>query len=386
MDVDGLTRTGGPSGTGGLTAAAGDLLVLVGTMKGAFVFRSGPDRREFQVSGPHFPGHAVYALAFDGRAGRRRLLAGTTSSHWGAVVRSSDDLGRTWTDPAEGNVRFPAGTDAALAQVWQLTPAGPDRPDTVWAGVQPAALFRSDDAGETFELVRGLWDHPHRPRWMPGGGGLCLHTIVPDPSDPDRMWVAISTGGVYRTEDGGGTWQARNRGIRAVFLPEPDQYPEFGQCVHKVAPAAGRPERLYLQHHWGVYRSDDAGESWTDIGKSLSSDFGFPIVAHPSDPDRAWVVPLTSDEFRCTPDGRPQVWRTLDAGASWEPLAGGLPERDAWLTVLRDGFTTDGMDPAGLYFGTRTGQVFASADEGERWRLLAGWLPPVVCVKAAVVP
>jgi photosystem II stability/assembly factor-like uncharacterized protein len=368
-----------------LAADPGDVLVLVGTMKGAFLFRSGPDRRKFEASGPHFPGQVVYAITFDGRAGRRRLLAGVSSMHWGAVVRSSDDLGRTWSDPAEGNVRFPEGTDAALANIWQLTPAGPERPDTVWAGVEPAALFRSDDAGQSFELVRGLWDHPHRPRWQPGGGGLCLHTIVPDPADPERMWVAISTGGVYRTDDGCTTWQARNQGIRAPFLPEGEQYPEFGQCVHKVAPAAGRPDRLYLQHHWGIYRSDDAGDSWADIGDGVSSDFGFPVVAHPRDPDTAYVIPLHSDGFRCTPEGRPRVWRTRDAGGGWAPLAEGLPERDAWLTVLRDGFTADTLEPAGLYFGTRTGQLFASTDEGGSWRPLAEWLPPVTCVKTAVV-
>ncbi len=239
-----------------LTAESGDVLLAIGTMKGVWLFRSDPDRQAWQSSGPHFPGEAVYAVRFDGRGGRRRLLAGTEDGHWGAVVRCSDDLGRTWSDPAEGNVRFPQGTDAALRRVWQLQPAGPDRPDTVFAGVEPAALFRSDDRGETFELVTGLWDHPHRPRWEPGGGGLCLHTVVVDQADPERMWVAISTGGVYRSDDGGRTWQARNHGVRAEFRP--DKHPEFGQCVHKIAPAAGRPERLYLQNHWGLYRSDDA--------------------------------------------------------------------------------------------------------------------------------
>ena len=369
-----------------IQAQPGDVLVLVGTMKGAFVLHSGPERDKFEVSGPHFPGHIVYALTFDGRAGRRRLLAGVSSMHWGAVVRASDDFGASWSDPAEGNLRFPADTDAALANIWQLRPAGPQAPDTVFAGVEPAALFRSDDAGSTFELVRGLWDHPHRPKWQPGGGGLCLHTIVPDEARPERMWVAISTGGVYRTDDGCATWQARNQGIRAVFLPEGQQYPEFGQCVHKVAPAAGRPDRLYLQHHWGLYRSDDGGDSWADIGDGVSSTFGFPVVAHPRDPDTAWVLPLESDGFRCTPGGRPLVWRTDDAGASWAPQGDGLPEGDAWLTVLRDGLTADALDPAGLYFGTRTGQLFASSDEGASWHTLAEWLPPVVCVKTAVVP
>jgi hypothetical protein len=358
-----------------------DVMLMVGTTKGAFLFRSGPDRDRFEVTGPHFPGQAIHALAFDGRAGRRRLLAATESSHWGAVVRWSDDLGRSWSDPAEGNVRFPPGSDAALARVWQLQPDGADRPDTVWAGVEPAALFRSDDGGETFELVKGLWDHPHRPSWTPGGGGLCLHTIVPDRADPERMWVAVSAAGVYRTDDGGASWQARNHGVRADFLPDPD--PEFGQCVHKVAQAAGRPDTLYLQNHWGLYRSDDGAEHWVDVANGVPSDFGFPVVAHPSDPDTAFVIPLDSDRFRCTPEGRARVYRTRDAGASWEPLVEGLPQRDAWLTVLRDGFAGDGLAPAGLYFGTRTGEVFASVDEGEHWRLVAGWLPPVLCVRAA---
>ena len=360
------------------------MLILVGTTKGAFLLRSGPDRERFELTGPHFPGHSVYAMAVDTRGDRPRVLAASSSAHWGAVVHSSDDLGRSWSDPAEGNVRFPAGSDAALAMVWQLVPAGPDQPGTVWAGVGPAALFRSDDGGERFELVRGLWDHPHRPRWEPGGGGLCLHTIVLDPVDPRRMWVAISTGGVYRSEDGGGSWRPSNAGVRAEFLPDPQ--PEYGQCVHKIAPAGGSPDRLFLQNHWGLYRSDDAGGSWTDVANGVPSDFGFPIVAHPTDPDTAWIFPLTSDELRCAPDGRPAVWRTSDAGTSWEPQAEGLPERDAWLTVLRDGFATDGADPAGLYLGTRTGELYASTDAGGHWRALAEHLPPVVCVKAAVLP
>jgi photosystem II stability/assembly factor-like uncharacterized protein len=367
-----------------LDVQSGDVLITVGTMKGVWLFRSDPDRQKWQSSGPHFPGEAVYAVRFDGRGGRRRLLAGTEDGHWGAVVRCSDDLGRSWSDPAEGNVRFPQGSDAALRRVWQLQPAGPDRPDTVFAGVEPAALFRSDDRGETFELVTGLWDHPHRPRWEPGGGGLCLHTVVVDQDDPERMWVAISTGGVYRSDDGGRSWQARNHGVRAQFLPDP--HPEFGQCVHKIAPAGGRAERLYLQNHWGLYRSDDAAESWVDVANGVPSDFGFPVVAHPTDPDTAWIVPLQSDQFRCTPEAKARVYRTRDAGASWEPLGDGLPQEDAFLTVLRDGFGGDGLAPAGLYFGTRTGQLFATADEGEHWRLVAEWLPPVVCVKAAVVP
>jgi hypothetical protein len=366
-----------------LRVQSGEILILVGTTKGAFLFRSDPERRRRQVSGPHLRGQQVYSLAYDDRAGRRRVLAGAESWHWGPQVYRSDDLGETWSDAVEGGVRFPEDANAAVKRVWQLTPAGADQAGVVYAGVEPAALFRSKDGGESFELLPGLWEHPHRSKWEPGGGGLCLHTIVLDPDDPARIWVAISAAGVYHSSDGGTSWQTRHQGVRAQFRPDP--YPEFGQCVHKIAPAAGRPSRMYLQNHWGLYRSDDAGGQWVDIANGVPSDFGFPVVAHPSDPDTAWVIPLTSDEFRCTAEGKARVYRTRDAGASWEPLGAGLPKEDAYLTVLRDGFATDGGEPAGLYFGTRTGELFASADEGDSWELLAGWLPPVLCVKAAVV-
>ncbi len=366
-----------------LNVQSGQILVLVGTTKGAFLFRTDPKRREVQVSGPHLRGQPVYSLAYDDRGDRRRVLAGAESSHWGPQVHRSDDLGGTWNEPVKGSVRFPETAGAAMKRVWQLLPAGPASPDVVYAGVEPAALFRSEDGGESFELLPGLWEHPHRPKWEPGGGGLCLHTIVLDPDDPDRIWVAISTGGVYHSSDGGKSWQTRHLGVRADF--QPDRYPEFGQCVHKIAPAAGKPRRMYLQNHWGLYRTDDGGGRWDDIANGIPSDFGFPVVAHPSDADTAWVIPLTSDEFRCTVEARSRVYRTRDAGGSWQPLTVGLPQRDAYLTVLRDGFATDGRDPAGLYFGTRTGELFASGDEGDSWELLAGWLPPVLCVKAAVV-
>jgi hypothetical protein len=365
------------------TVKDGDVLVLVGTMKGAFLFRSTPARARWERGGPYFPGHSVYALAYDGRNGRRRLWAGPSSMHWGSVLSSSDDFGRTWTEPQEANVKFPEDTGLALRNIWQIRPGPPDRPHTLWAGVEPASLFESNDDGASWSLVRGLFDHPHRPRWEPGGGGLCLHTIVPDAFDPQRMFIAISTGGVYRTDDGGKTWAARNKGVRADFLP--DKHPEFGQCVHKIVPAAKTPGRLYLQNHWGLYRTDDAGESWHDIARGVPSDFGFPIAAHPHDPDVAYIVPLESDLFRATPDGRLRVFRTRDGGKAWEPLTNGLPQKDAYETILRDSLALDALDPAGVYFGTRSGKLYGSSDGGASWTLITDGLPPIVCVKTALV-
>ena len=361
----------------------GDVLLLVGTMKGAFLLRSDRARNKWEMGGPYFPGSAVYALAYDGRAGRRRLWAGPHSMHWGALLRSSDDFGRSWTNPQEANVKFPEGTGAALKQVWQIVPGREGEADTLYCGVEPAALFVSRDAGEMWSLSEGLWNHPQRPRWEPGGGGLCMHTILLDPEDPQRMRIAVSTGGMYATEDGGATWRPSNHGVRAQFLP--DKYPEFGQCVHKVAQSRQRPERMFLQNHWGLYRSDDRGENWTDVANGVPSDFGFCLAIHPRDPDSAWIVPLESDEFRCTPEGKVRVYRTRDAGASWEAKADGLPQKDEYETVLRDAMAADALDPAGVYFGTRSGKLFGSADEGESWSELFGGLPPIVAVKAAVV-
>jgi len=361
----------------------GDVLLLVGTMKGAFLFWSDAGRREWRMEGPHFRGETVYSLAYDGRGGRRRMLAGTQSFHWGSVVRASDDFGATWSSPERQNVRFPEDSGLAVANIWQLRPGRESEPDTVYCGVEPAALFESRDAGESWSPVEGLLNHEHRAKWQPGGGGLCLHTVVVDPAEPRRMGVAISTGGFYRTDDGGASWQARNQGVRAQFLP--DKYPEFGQCVHKVVNHPARPERLFLQNHWGLYRSDDWGDSWTDIANGVPSDFGFAMEVHPHDPDTVYIVPLESDQFRIVPEARLRVYRTRDAGASWHALENGLPQEGAYEVVLRDSLASDGGDPAGIYFGTRGGKLFGSADAGESWREIAGALPPIVCVKAAVI-
>jgi serine/threonine protein kinase/photosystem II stability/assembly factor-like uncharacterized protein len=361
----------------------GDVLLLLGTTKGAFLAKSRSDRKSWEVAGPYFHGHSIYSLAYDNRNGRHRIWASTGSPLWGTFLRSSDDFGRTWTNPLEANIKFPPESALALKNVWKICLGPAEMPDKLYCGVEPAALFESNDAGQSWSLVRGLFDHPHRPRWMPGQGGLCLHTILVHPTDAARMHVAISAGGVYRTEDGGRTWQACNRGLRVTFMPE--RYPEFGQCVHKIVQHPAMPDRLFLQNHWGVYRSDDGAESWIDIGHGLPSDFGFAMAIHPHDPDCVFIVPVESDEFRCTPEGRLRVYRTRNAGASWEPLSRGLPQQRAFETVLRDGMVTDSLDPAGIYFGTRSGKLYASKDSGKTWKELLNGLPQIVCVATAVV-
>jgi len=361
-----------------------EALLLVGTMKGAFVLRSDKSRRKWKIEGPHFRGEAVYALLHDTRTGRGRTFAATNSMHWGPTLRTSDDKGATWSEPGPQTVRFPAESGRALAQIWQIAPGRTTEPNVFYCGVEPAALFESRDGGATWEPNKGLLNHEHQPKWQPGGGGLCLHTIVLDPKNPRRMAVAMSTGGVYRSDDGGKSWRARNVGVRAQFLPEEHRYPEFGQCVHKVVHHPSRPERLFLQNHWGLYRSDDWGDSWQDIANGVPSDFGFAMQMHPHDPDTVYIVPIEADMFRATPEAKLRVYRTKNAGASWHPLTKGLPQSDAYENVLRDALTADSFDSAGIYFGTRSGKLFASRDEGESWEELADGLPPIVCVKAAV--
>jgi photosystem II stability/assembly factor-like uncharacterized protein len=366
-----------------VSAKNGDVILLVGTMKGAFVLRSNASRKKWDVGGPYSIGSPVYAMAFDQRQGRRRLWWAQQSFRWGTVLCSSDDYGKTITEPETYSVKFPPESQLALKNIWQICLGRDDDPDTMYCGVEPAALFESHDAGKTWSPVEGVLNHPHRPKWQPGGGGLCLHTIVPDPANPRRMMIAISTAGAYRTDDGGATWQARNEGVRAEFLPE--KYPEFGQCVHKIARHPSRPDRLFLQNHWGLYRSDDAGNSWKDIANGVPSDFGFCMAAHPHDPDTVYIVPIESDEYRCTPEGKLRVYRTQNAGASWEAMTRGLPQKNALETILRDSMATDTCDPAGIYFGTRSGKVYGSSDDGKSWRAIIEGLPPVVCVRAALV-
>lgn len=376
-----------PEAAKGLEAGPGDTVLMIGTTKGAFLARPNGKAGDWLVDGPHFPGEEVYAMALDQRGGRPVLWAAPGSAFFGTTLRRSDDLGATWTEGDASPVKFPEGSGLALQRIWQIRPGRDGEPDTLYLGVEPTCLFASTNGGAAWAPVDGFLAHEHRPFWTPGNGGLCMHTILPDPSNPDRMGVAFSTGGFYRTDDGGETWHPRNHGVRADFLPDP--HPAFGQCVHKVVHHPDRPERLFLQNHWGLYRSDDWGDHWVDVANGVPSDFGFAMAMHPHDPDTVYIVPLESDGFRCTPEGRLRVYRTRDAGESWHPLERGLPQEDALETVLRDAMDTAPAPAAGprggVYFGTRSGKVYASRDGGDSWELVRGGLPPVVCVKAAAL-
>lgn len=366
-----------------LAPPSGHVLLLVGTVKGLFLLESAPARTRWNATGPFFRGHSVYAAAWDGRAGRQRIWAGPSSMHFGAELCSSDDFGGHWERPETPLVRFPKKAGATLANIWQITPGRDDAPDSLFCGVEPSALFESHDAGKSWSLNAGLWNHPHRSEWRPGGGGLCLHTVLVDPARRGRTTVASSTGGAYRTDDGGKSWHAKNRGVRAEFLPDP--MPEFGQCVHKMVQHPARPGRLYLQNHWGLYRSDDAGDSWQDMANGVPSDFGFCMGIHPRDPDTVFIIPLHSDGFRCVPEGKLRVYKTTDGGESWKPLTRGLPQKESFETVVRDAMAVDALDPAGVYFGTRSGKLYGSGNEGRDWQLIQDGLPAIVCVRAALV-
>lgn len=356
-------------------------VLLAGTRKGLFIGRSDEAREEWTWDAPVFPMEEIYSVAIDDRGSVPRLFVGSTSMPYGPQVYRSDDLGVTWSESREGAVRLPPGEGDSIERVWQIQPSTADN-GVVWAGTQPSALFRSDDRGESFELVRSLWDHPHRPEWGEGFGGQAIHTIVPHPTNPDIVTVAMSTGGVYRTEDGGATWEPRNRGIATDFLP--GEAPEFGQCVHKVAVDAGDPDRLYAQNHGGVFRSDNGGRSWVRISGELPVEFGFPIVAHPHRPGVVYVYPLVADIERFPPAGKPAVWCSDDAGETWHETGPGLPD-EVWSVVLRDGFTADRGDPVGLYMGARHGAVWVSNDEGGTWSEVRANLPDVLCIRAAVL-
>jgi len=360
-----------------------EAIVLIGTRKGLVVARSKDGRASWEVGPIQFPMQAIYAVGIDTRTATPRAFVSTSNEHWGPSLVYSDDLGATWTEPPRSPIVFPEFTGSSLERVWQIQPGPSAEPDLVYAGTQPSALFRSTDRGASFELIRPLWDHPHREKWEAGFGGQAIHTIIPHPTDTNRVLVAMSTGGVYRTWDGGESWEPANQGIRAAFLP--NEYPEFGQCVHKVAGHPDQPDRLYLQNHGGAYRSDNWGGQWTSIAGGLPVEFGFPVAVHPHRPDTVYLFPLEADARRMPPDGACRVYRSDDGGQTWDPLSKGLPEQDFWVAVLRDAFCTDAADPAGVYLGTRGGEVYASADAGESWTRVAAHLPDVLCVRAAAL-
>jgi len=366
------------------------VILTIGTKKGVFVAEAAEPRGRFELRGPFGSGVAVYAALIDTR-GAPRLYASSCNAFFGMKVLRSNDLGRTF-DETKSAPAFPKDDGRALVNIWALAPGRGKQ--EILAGVEPAALFRSADGGDSWEMVAGLSNHPHAREWQPGNGGLCLHTIL---ADGDRVHVGISAGGHYLSEDGGATFTPSNTGVGAGFVPDP--CPEFGQCVHKIAGHKDAPGRLYMQNHggwahWdgpggprpdiGVLRSDDHGKTWRSIAQGLPTDFGFPIVVHPHDPDTVSVLPLEPMTRAC-PDGAPAVWRSADGGDSWQRLAHGLPEKEAFFTVQRDAMDIDTCRTPALYFGTTTGQLWMGRDGGEAWSCLFDALPPIHCVKVAVV-
>jgi len=366
--------------------------VLVGTRKGAFVLTSDGARRDWRVDGPHFPGWEVYHVA-GSPVDPQRLWAAPSTGWFGQTMHRSDDGGLTWEpvgnrfayDGEPGEHLWYDGTPRPFefTRVWQLKPS-PSDPDTCWAGVQDAGLFRTTDGGQEWHELPALRQHPSAPQWQPGAGGMCLHTILFDPRDEARMYVAISAAGAFRSDDGGASWIPINKGLRSGEIPDVDS--EVGHCVHKLALHPERPDTLFMQKHWDVMRSDDSGGQWREASGNLSSDFGFVIDVHAHEPDTVYVVPITSDSHHYPVDGALQVWRSRTGGDQWEPLTEGLPQRDCYVDVLRDAMAVDALDSCGVYVGTTGGQVYVSADAGDTWSAIVRDLPPVLSVEVQTLP
>jgi photosystem II stability/assembly factor-like uncharacterized protein len=366
--------------------------ILVGTRKGAFILTSDGARRRWDVSGPHFGGWEIYHLK-GSPVDPQRLYASQSSAWFGQVIQRSNDGGQTWA-PMGNQFNYEGATGThqwydgkphpwEFKRVWHLEPSLTDR-DIVYAGVEDAALFRSTDGAQTWQELAGLRGHGSGARWQPGAGGMCLHTVLLDPSGSGRIFVAISAAGAFRSDDAGLTWRPINRGLRSEYIPDPGA--EVGHCVHRIAMHRSRPQTLFMQKHWDVMRSDDAGESWREISGNLPSDFGFPIEVHAHEPETIYVVPIKSDSEHYPPEGKLRVYRSRIGGHEWEALTAGLPQQDCYVNVLRDATAVDALDPCGIYFGTTGGQVYASADAGDHWSAIVHDFPAVVSIEVQTLP
>ncbi len=366
--------------------------VLVGTRKGAFILNSDAKRNQWEVSGPHFAGWEIYHIK-GSPADPNRLYVSQSGGWFGQQIQRSDDGGQTWAPVGNeftykgvpGTHQWYDGTQHPweFKRVWHLEPSLSD-PDTVYAGVEDAAMFRTTDGGATWHELAGLREHGSGPSWQPGAGGMCLHTIVIDPSNPQRLYVAISAAGTFRSDDGGESWKPINRGLHSEFMPNPEA--ETGHCVHRIALHPERPDVLFMQKHWDVMRSDDAGESWREVSGNLPSDFGFPIAVHAHEPETIYVIPIKSDSEHFPPEGKLRVYRSRSGGGEWEALTNGLPQQDCYVNVLREAMAVDTLDSCGIYFGTTGGQVYASADGGDSWQAIVRDLPAVLSVEVQTLP
>ena len=360
---------------------------MIGTRKGAFIASTDSERRRWDLKGPFLKGLEVNDLtslpsSVAASAGPLRIYAAAKSAWWGAGIQVSDDLGETWSE-LPGAIRFGEKRGLAVDRIWVLEADCRRQDHTLYAGVDPGALFRTCSSNEGWEELQSLTDHPTRDSWMPGGGGLMVHCVSTDPDRAERMYVGISAAGVFRSDDDGLTWSPKNKGVLADFLP--DKSPAVGQCVHHLAMHPGNSQILYQQNHCGVYRSDNAGDDWTDISAGLPSRFGFPLAVHPHDGDIIYVIPEESSSFRATPGGAFGIYRSADRGSAWQVLQNGLPQSNAHVNVLRHGMTTDSLDQAGIYVGTQGGQILLSLDDGDHWELLFNWLPPIYSLQATVI-